>query len=151
MQIFARLGEKPIRIEICEKIYIQKSQWKIDFLLFFSPIFQDLCHFIQLWKITPFSPTIFSVSGGGALPPMRAPLVIGDIFHDQSRVLTRNINLFLCLVPVYKVGGQGRQEWPGKPPVSGSSLGGPTVENALKFVENYVLKCSLKFSKIEQL
>ena len=47
------------------KINIRKSQWEIDSLPIFSPIFQNLWQFIQLWKITPFSTTIFSVSGGG--------------------------------------------------------------------------------------
>ena len=45
MQTFAPLGEKPINIrQFWEnfKIYIQKSQWKIDFLPIFSPILQDL-------------------------------------------------------------------------------------------------------------
>ena len=53
-KIFARLGEKPIKIwNFWEnfKIYMQKSQWKIDFLPILSPIFQDLCHFINLCKI----------------------------------------------------------------------------------------------------
>ena len=51
------------------KIYIQKSQWKIDFLSIFYPIFLDLCHFIQLWKITPFfSNYFFGLWGGGVSP-----------------------------------------------------------------------------------
>ena len=64
-QIFASLGEKPIKIwNVWEnfKIYIRKSQWKIDFLPIFSPIFQELCQFIQLWKIKPFFYNNFSVS-----------------------------------------------------------------------------------------
>ena len=40
---------------------MQKSQWKIDFLPIFYPIFQDLCHFIHLWNI----PKIFGVAWGG--------------------------------------------------------------------------------------
>ena len=59
-------------IEICWEnfeIFIYKSQCKIDFLSIFYPFFPDLCHFIQLWKIIPFSTTILSVSGGGKLPP----------------------------------------------------------------------------------
>ena len=50
-----------------------KSQWKIDFLSNFYPIFPDLCHFIQLYKITPFFYN-FSVSGGGgSFPPCGRP------------------------------------------------------------------------------
>ena len=40
---------------------MQKSQWKIDFLPIFSPIFQDFCHFIHLWNI----PKFFGVAVGG--------------------------------------------------------------------------------------
>ena len=36
----------------------------------FNPIFPLLCHFIQPWKITPFSTTIFSVSGVGEASPL---------------------------------------------------------------------------------
>ena len=32
------------------KIYIQKSQWKIDLLPNLSHIFQDFCNFIHLWN-----------------------------------------------------------------------------------------------------
>ena len=63
-----------MEIEICWEnfeIYIQKSQWKIDFLCFFYPIFLNHCHFKHLWKITPFSTTIFSVSGD--IPPSPPP------------------------------------------------------------------------------
>ena len=51
------------------EIYIGKSQWKIDFLAIFSPIFQDLSRFIQLWKIAPFSTTIFFRLGESSPPP----------------------------------------------------------------------------------
>ena len=57
MQNFARLGEKSIEIwNFWEnfKIYIKKSQWKIDFLPIFSPIFQNLCHFMHLWNTQIF-------------------------------------------------------------------------------------------------
>ena len=40
---------------------------KINFLPIFYPIFQHLCHFIHIWKITPFSTTILSLSGD--IPP----------------------------------------------------------------------------------
>ena len=36
------------------KIYIEKSQWIIAFLLIFSPIFQDFCHFILFCNISKF-------------------------------------------------------------------------------------------------
>ena len=32
---------------------------EIDFLPIFYPIFQDLCHFLQLWQITPVFYTNF--------------------------------------------------------------------------------------------
>ena len=52
---FLRVWAKnKLRFEIFRenfKIYIQKSQWKIDFLTIFSPIFQEFCHFIHLWSI----------------------------------------------------------------------------------------------------
>ena len=44
----------------------------IDFLPIFYPIFLDLCHFVQLYKITPIS-TNFSVSGGYSPFPCRRP------------------------------------------------------------------------------
>ena len=48
------------------KIY----KWKINFLPIFSPIIEELCLFIQLWKITPFFyKKSFSVSGGGEASP----------------------------------------------------------------------------------
>ena len=63
-------------MEICWdnfEIYIYKSQWKIDFLSIFYPILPDLCHFIQLWKITPFFyNNFFGFVGGGAFPLLSA-------------------------------------------------------------------------------
>ena len=58
------------------EIYREKSQWKIDILFIFYPIFQDHCHFIQIWKITAFFYNIFFGFGGWGLPPppLRAPL-----------------------------------------------------------------------------
>ena len=43
---------------------------------FFYPIFQDLCHFIHLWKITPFFYNNFFRFRGRyyPLPSLRAPL-----------------------------------------------------------------------------
>ena len=43
---------------------MQKSQWKIDFLPIFSPIFQNFCHFMHLWN-TKF----FGVGLGGVVHP----------------------------------------------------------------------------------
>ena len=51
----------------------------MDFLSIFYPIFQDFCHFIQLWKITPFFyNNFFGFWGARKLlpPPMRAPLAV---------------------------------------------------------------------------
>ena len=60
-KFFRVWAKNQLRFEISRKIliYIRKSQGEIDFLPIFYSIFQDLCHFIQLWKITPFSTTIF--------------------------------------------------------------------------------------------
>ena len=68
------------------KIYIWKSQWKIDFLPIFYPIFLGLCHFKQLWKTAPFS-TILLVSG--ELPLAGAP---GNVVRDwnQNRLDSTN-------------------------------------------------------------
>ena len=42
---------------------------EIDFFSIFYPFFPDLCHFIQLWKITPFFyNNFFGFGGGGKLP-----------------------------------------------------------------------------------
>ena len=73
---FLRVWAKNLWIEISWEnfeIYIYKSQWKIDFLSIFYPIFQDRCHFIQLWKITPFSTTFFWFQGGEASNSAGAP------------------------------------------------------------------------------
>ena len=69
---FCPFGQKQIKIwNFWEnfKIYIRKSQWKLDFQAIFSPIFKDLCHFIQLWKIPPFFYNSFSGFRGGGSPP----------------------------------------------------------------------------------
>ena len=44
------------------QIYIQKSQWKTDFLLIFSPIFVDFCHFIHLRNIPKFLGLVWGVN-----------------------------------------------------------------------------------------
>ena len=44
---------------------MQKSQWKIDFLPIFSPIFQDFCHFLHLWNI----PKFLGLAWGGVVSP----------------------------------------------------------------------------------
>ena len=55
------------------KIYIEKSQCKIDFLSIFYPSFPDLCHFKQLWKIRPFFyNSFFGFGGGGEIRPTPA-------------------------------------------------------------------------------
>ena len=59
------------------------------FLPIFYPIFQELCNFIQLWKITPFFYNIFSVSGGSSPPPAGAPainmvkhVILGYVYNE---------------------------------------------------------------------
>ena len=97
-QILPRLGSNQLRFENSRenfRIYIRKSQWKIDFLPIFSPIFQDLFHFIQLWKIPPFFYNNFFRFrwGGESSPsPLRAPrpgkiiLVFYNKFHLVQRM-----------------------------------------------------------------
>ena len=48
------------------------------FLPIFPPILQDLWHFIQLWKMTPFSSIIFQFRGELTLPE-RAPLLFQNL------------------------------------------------------------------------
>ena len=60
-KIFKKLLKKQWKIYSFEKICIQKSQWKPDFLSIFSPIFQDFCHIIHLWNI----PKCFGLVWGG--------------------------------------------------------------------------------------
>ena len=56
-------------IQISTYKCVYKSQWKIDFLSIFYPIFPDLCYFIKLWKITPFFyNNFFGFGGGGSFP-----------------------------------------------------------------------------------
>ena len=64
------------------EIYIIKSQWKIDFLPIFYLIFQDLCQFIDLLKITPFLYNIFLFVGEASHIPLRATL---KAFEDKGK------------------------------------------------------------------
>ena len=77
-QILRVWAKRKLRFEIFRdnfKIYIRKSQRKNDILPIFSPIFQVICQFIQLWKITPFSQQFFRFRRGSFLPcGRRAPL-----------------------------------------------------------------------------
>ena len=80
--MFARFGEKPIKIwnfgEIF-KIYIQKSQWKIDFWPIFSPIFQVLRRMLE-WE--------WVVSGLGGRGGMYKSLPILETnFQNANRIL----------------------------------------------------------------
>ena len=68
---------------------------KIGFVFIFFPMLQAFYNFIQLWKIRPFSSTLFSVSGVPAeFPPfwsscLRAPM------HTIAQILPRpNVSLF---------------------------------------------------------
>ena len=73
------------------------SQWKIVFLPIFYPIFLDICHFKQLWKIAPFSTTIFSVSGEASpFPPCGR-----HCFTRYSRISVtgRSLIAFHLLIP----------------------------------------------------
>ena len=47
------------------QIYIQKSQWKTDFLPICSPIFKDFCHFIHLLNISKFLGLVWRGSSAG--------------------------------------------------------------------------------------
>ena len=60
---FCPFGLKPREIEFVEKI-LKFTNKSLHAKLSFFPIFQDFCHFIQLWKITPFSTTIFLFLAG---------------------------------------------------------------------------------------
>ena len=95
-----RLGEKPIKIwNFWEnlKIYIQKSQWKIDFLPIFSPIFQDFCHFLHLCNIPKFGGSrgnltpgwegvLSSLGVGGCINPcFPSNLGINQIWMNERR------------------------------------------------------------------
>ena len=73
-----RVWAKKWRLKFFEKMFKSTNynlNGKLTFFLIFYLIFLNLCQFIQLWKITPFS-TIFRFSGGGlpASPRRRAPL-----------------------------------------------------------------------------
>ena len=73
LQIFARLGEKLRRWEFLTKflnLYTKFSMEKLTFSPFSITFFQDLCHFIRLWKITPFFYHNFSVWVGGIFNPI---------------------------------------------------------------------------------
>ena len=74
------------------KIYIYNFQWKIDFLSIFYPIFPDLCHFIQLWKITQFFwKQCFGFGGRGELtplPPAGAPAL--RVYLQNSSLVILN-------------------------------------------------------------
>ena len=52
---------------------------EIDFLPIFYPVFQDLCHFIQLSKITPFFyNNFFLFRGYVTLRPLLAPMGVAE-------------------------------------------------------------------------
>ena len=53
------------------------------FLPIFFPIFQHLCQFIQLWKISPFSTTIFRFGGSSPSPGGRPCYMLQIRRHNQ--------------------------------------------------------------------
>ena len=72
MQTLRVWAKNQIRFEFSEKIFeFTYENLNGKFILTnFSPNFLDICHSIQLWKITPFSYN-FSVSGGGISPQLK--------------------------------------------------------------------------------
>ena len=60
---------------------------KLTYYPFSISSFPDLCHFLQLWKITPFFYNNFSGFGGGGAslsPPLRAPMVYLKVYVYPS-------------------------------------------------------------------
>ena len=118
-QIFPRFCENPNKIwiffwENC-KIYLQKSQCKIDFLAIFTPIFQDLCHTKNIHKFwrsgDPLDPALGEgvvsglrcgrrVSGGGVKSPSliksnKYPCYIQHLIYSSSFVIFSHCYFFL--------------------------------------------------------
>ena len=100
---------------------MQKSQWKIDFLLIFSPIFQDFCHFIHLWNIQkivgvvggwgrldPGFGATFEFGGRGCINPCtgryihRKPMEIFPIPRNLEPWLDESEKSFSIVIPNYK-------------------------------------------------
>ena len=83
-------AKNQLRFEISEKIFTFTSenlQRKIDVLLIFYWIFQDPCHFRQLWKTTPFFYNIFRFRFR-RISSLRAPCHLLDlvILGDMGRI-----------------------------------------------------------------
>ena len=56
----------------------------------FYPMFQAICHFIQLCKITQFFDNNFSVSGEGEAPSRGRPwLYVIDITNYQNYIMKK--------------------------------------------------------------
>ena len=71
------------------KIYIRKSQLIIDIQLIFYPNLQDLCHFIQLSKITPF----FGLGGCSPSPCGRHRLQFYTIAWNKETSVFKLLNI----------------------------------------------------------
>ena len=92
-----------MKIEISEKtskFTYENPQWKIDCLPIFYPIFQVICHFIRLWKITPFSTTFFRFRGRESSPSpcgRRWIPLIGEIGFESTALGGQVLLYLLCL------------------------------------------------------
>ena len=107
-----------MEIEICWENFESYIKFSIEkwHFSFFYPIFPELGHFIQLWKITPFFYNNFFGFGGGKLPPLRAPLECNsstDSLKDgMERLKKRGMVFEICLwISLFSLGMHSDFNW----------------------------------------